>query len=347
MRVLLIKTSSMGDVIHSFPALTDATRMIPGIQFDWVVETAFQDLPRLHAAVSEVIPVAVRTWRRQLSSMRTWRAFFNFYQALRMKRYDAVIDAQGLLKSALIARLAKGRRLGLDKHSAREPAAAFLYQKKIAVARDQHAILRTRQLFADALGYDLPDSAPDYDINRTQLEIPDTTQKYVVFFHGTTWETKHWPESHWVRLAQIVQQQGLQVRLAWGNAAEKARAERIAAASTGAEVLPALSLIQMASILAGATGVISVDTGLGHMAAALSVPAVSLYGPTNPKLCGALGVSQVHLAGQLPCAPCYKRVCQFREEQLEPPCLVSLSPEAVWMALQSVILSEAHYCPVN
>lgn len=336
MRVLLIKTSSMGDILHTLPALTDAAHAICGIQFDWVVEAPFQQIPHWHPNVDHVIPVALRTWRKQPFSRKTWQAGWAFCRQLRARQYDAVIDAQGLIKSALITRLARGKRFGLDRHSARESLASLFYQAKIAVQRKQHAVIRLRQLFAKTLGYSLPETPPDYGIDRTRLALPSSGE-YLVFLHGTTWESKHWPETHWKTLAAIAIEKGFAVKLPSGNPREHARAIRIAKALKGVEALPSLDLGGMAAVLAGASGVVAVDTGLGHLAAALGIRGVSLYGPTNPALSGAIGISQIHLAAKLPpCAPCLGRKCTFpgaAGTEHHPPCLGSLTPERVWEAL--------------
>jgi heptosyltransferase-1 len=298
-RVLLIKTSSLGDVIHTLPALTDAQRALPGIQFDWVVEEGFAEIPAWHPAVARVIPVAIRRWRKHLwSTFRSgeWR---RFKQRLRQTEYDLVIDAQGLLKSAWLTRYVKAPVAGLDRDSAREPIASHFYDRGYAVAREQHAVERVRQLFAQALGYALPQSVGDYGLQRARLAGGEQTP-YLVFLHGTTWASKHWPEADWRALAERMDAAGWAVRLPWGNAEEKARAERIAGGLAHAEVLPRLNLAGVAQVIAGARACVAVDTGLGHLAAALDVPSISLYGPTLPGRVGAYGRGQVHLCASGP-----------------------------------------------
>ncbi|WP_185267791.1 lipopolysaccharide heptosyltransferase I [Halopseudomonas xiamenensis] len=348
MRVLLIKTSSMGDVIHTLPALTDAQAAIPGIRFDWVVEEGFAEIPLWHPAVAEVIPVAIRRWRKHpLKTLRSgeWQ---RFRRRLKTHRYDLVIDAQGLVKSALLTTGIKARVVGLDRHSAREPLASRWYDQGIAVAWGQHAVERVRQLFAQALGYRLPADTGDYGLDRSCLAGEQSAERYVVFLHGTTWVTKHWPELYWKRLAQLAVERGLQVKLPWGNDAEKARAERIAQGLPGVQVLPRLPLAGMASILAGASACVAVDTGLGHLAAALDVPTLSLFGPTNPGWSGAYGRSQVHLASDFPCAPCMSKKCKYEPTPEDarrfdlrrelPLCFTRLQPERVMTELEGVLL---------
>ena len=350
MRVLLVKTSSLGDVIHALPALTDAARAIPGITFDWVVEEGFAEIPTWHPAVGKVIPVAIRRWRKniwQTIKSGEWR---RFKQSLRAEKYDLVIDAQGLVKSAWLTRYVKAPVAGLDKDSAREPLASRFYQRRLAVARGQHAVERLRQLFAVALGYDLPKGLGDYGLDVERLiELP-RNKPYVLFLHGTTWDTKHWPEVYWRDLAQRMGHLGVEVRLPWGNPAEKARAERIANGLNNAVVLPKLNLAGVAKVLASASACVAVDTGLGHLAAALDVPTISLFGPTNPGLTGAYGKGQIHLASDFPCAPCLQKKCTYTPTAQDqqrfdlknewPLCFTRLNPERVASRLSTLLLAE-------
>lgn len=353
MRVLLIKTSSLGDVIHTLPALTDAMGALPGIQFDWVVEEGFAEIPTWHPAVANVIPVAIRRWRKNLWQTLKNGEWRQFKQRLRDTRYDLVIDAQGLLKSAWLTRYVKAPIAGLDKTSAREPMAARFYNRPYAVARGQHAVERLRQLFAQALGYQVPAGLGDYGLDRSRLLTATNDAPFVLFLHGTTWDTKHWPELYWRQLAERMIGQGLEVRLPWGNPAEKARAERIADGLDNAVVLPKLNLAGVARVLASAQGCVAVDTGLGHLAAALDVPTLSLFGPTNPGLTGAYGRSQVHLAADYPaCAPCLQKKCTYRptpEDQRQvdterewPMCFTRLNPERVANQLGALLLAKEH-----
>jgi len=310
-RVLIIKTSSLGDVIHTLPALTDAAHAIPGIRFDWVVEEGFAEIPSWHPAVDQVIPVAIRRWRKniwQTLKSGEWKAF---KQRVREHKYDLVIDAQGLVKSAWLTRYVKAPVAGLDRYSAREGWASRFYDRRLSVATGQHAVERVRQLFALALAYDLPEGIGNYGLDLDRLQLPPAAP-YVVFLHGTTWATKHWPEAYWRELAERLGRRKLQVRLPWGNPAEKARAERIAQGLNNCQVLPKLNLAGVARVLAAAKACVAVDTGLGHLAAALDVPTISLFGPTNPGLTGAYGRVQVHQASDFPCAPCLQKKCTYK-----------------------------------
>ena len=350
MRVLLVKTSSLGDVIHALPALTDAARAIPSITFDWVVEEGFAEIPTWHPAVGKVIPVAIRRWRKNIWQTLKSGEWKRFKQNLRAEKYDLVIDAQGLVKSAWLTRYVNAPVAGLDKDSAREPLASHFYQRRLAVARGQHAVERLRQLFAVALGYDLPKGLGDYGLDVERLVELPRKKPYVLFLHGTTWDTKHWPEVYWRDLTVRMGHLGVEVRLPWGNPAEKARAERIANGLHNAVVLPKLNLAGVAKVLASASGCVAVDTGLGHLAAALDVPTISLFGPTNPGLTGAYGKVQIHLASDFPCAPCLQKKCTYQPTAQDqqrfdlkkewPLCFTRLNPERVASRLSTLLLAE-------
>ncbi|MGU9868675.1 lipopolysaccharide heptosyltransferase RfaC [Kluyvera ascorbata] len=295
MRVLIVKTSSMGDVLHTLPALTDAMRAIPGIRFDWVVEEGFAQIPSWHEAVDRVIPVAIRRWRKAWFSAPIKAERKAFKAAVQAVTYDAIIDAQGLVKSAaLVTRLAHGVKHGMDWSTAREPLASLFYNRKHHIAKTQHAVERTRELFAKSLGYLKPETQGDYAIAQHFLQdlTPDNAP-YCVFLHATTRDDKHWPESHWRELIGLLGESDLHIKLPWGAPHEEARAKRLAEGFDYVEVLPRLSLEAVAHELAGAKFVVSVDTGLSHLTAALDRPNITLYGPTDPGLIGGYGKNQV------------------------------------------------------
>lgn len=328
MRVLIIKTTSMGDVIHTLPALTDVSKHIPEVRFDWVVEKPFAEIPALHPLVETVIPVQIRTWRKHwLKALRSpeWKAF---RKAIKAKQYDYIIDAQGLMKSAMIGRMAKGLRCGLNWKSAWEPLASVFYTKKIAVDPNKHAIYRVRALFAGVFGYSFDENVVEYGLDKTALK-PEQ-QGYITFLHSTTWVTKHWPEAYWCELAKLLTEKGYHIQLPWGNEAEKARAERIALAHANIKVLPKMGLVALAKVLAGSKAVVAVDTGLGHLSAALDVPTISLYGPTDPKQIGTRGASQIHLKETMQCdKACSRQKCAIAKDDV-PACFVAMTPSKVF-----------------
>ncbi|MBB3047318.1 heptosyltransferase-1 [Litorivivens lipolytica] len=333
MRVLIIKTSSMGDVVHTLPALTDAAAAIPGIVFDWVVEEGFAEIPGWHPAVDKVIPVAIRRWRKSpLAAVKgiEWKAFKT---QIRKENYDLVIDAQGLLKSAILMRLVKAPRAGMDSETVREKIAAWFYHRKFHIPREQHAVERTRQLFAAALNYDRPTSRGDYAIDCSKFKLGGEREPYAVFLHGTTRHDKHWPETYWLELCKQAVDAGYEIRLPWGSDAERERAQRLAALTDQVKVLPRLNLQGVAAELQYANFVVSVDTGLGHLAAALNRPTVALYGPTSPDLVGTYGANQCHLlAGDFP---------RGELPATDPVVMTSLTPRRVWQALTALLKESA------
>ncbi|MDU1574806.1 MAG: lipopolysaccharide heptosyltransferase RfaC [Pantoea sp.] len=294
MHVLIVKTSSMGDVLHTLPALTDAMQAIPGIRFDWVVEENFAQIPSWHPAVDKVLPVAIRRWRKHWFGSQQREERVRFKRDLQSRQYDVVIDAQGLIKSAaLVTRLARGVKHGQDSRSAREPFASWWYDQRHEIDKKQHAVERTRELFAKSLGYEKPQTQGDYAIAAHFLrDVPQDIVPYLVFLHATTRDNKHWPESHWRELIGLLQPSGLHIKLPWGAEHEHQRAQRLAEGFDYVEVLPKLTLEAIARELAGAKAVVSVDTGLSHLTAALDRPNITLYGPTDPGLIGGYGQNQ-------------------------------------------------------
>lgn len=349
-QVLIIKMSSMGDVLHTLPALTDAQKAFPDIVFDWVVEPGFKEIPYWHPAVRNVILAPMRRWRKtpwQSLKKGEWRHFF---KTLRQTSYDAVIDAQGLVKSALITKMTRGKSFGPHRQCARESLAGLAYQYPLKVAKvtEQHAVERMRRLFSAALKYDFDEEVIDYGIDKSRLPQLSYGKNNVMFLHGTTWATKHWPQSYWQELGCLVSSQGYQVLLPWGNEEEQIRAHAIhtfiqsKGLSHRSQVLPKLTVSEITALIANVEGIVAVDTGLGHVAAAMSTPTVSLYGPTDPKLTGAHGQSQCHLTADLACSPCLSRVCRMKKELIMPPCFKTLPPIKVWEALQNMMNKVCH-----
>ena len=330
MKVLLIKTSSMGDIIHTLPALTDASLSIPGISFDWVVEEAFAEIPSWHPAVDKIIPVAIRRWRKSIIKTMTSGEWCRFSENLKDRQYDATIDAQGLLKSAFLTKLAKGSSFGFDKSSAKEPLASYFYKHPQNVCKDQHAVERIRQLLAQSLNYQAPIHKGRFSLDEKHFDSSNYANKpYVVFIHSTTRVEKSWPERYWCDLASIINKTGYKVLLPWGNHKEKERAKRISLSSKDAEVLPEMNLSSLAGVLAGANGIVAVDTGLGHLSAALGKPTVSLYSITNPDRIGAYGDAQVHLTSAN---------CTSSSITINTDIFTAMTPELVWNSLREVLL---------
>jgi heptosyltransferase-1 len=293
-RILFVKTSSLGDVVHNCPAVSDAARALPGAAIDWIVEESFAGIAAMHASVRRVIPVAVRRWRAAAWKPEVWAEVGAWRRSLRAERYDAVIDTQSLLKSALISKAAAGTRHGLDRASAREWFAPGLYDVRHAVPRGLHAVERNRLLTAAALRYAL-NGPPEYG-----LRSPGVAKSgYVVLLTMTSRADKLWPEERWVELGRGL---GAPAILPWGSNAERNRAERISAA-IGGTVPPRRNLEELARLFAAARGVVGLDTGLTHLAAALDVPTVGIYCGSDPALTGLYGAAQVRNVGAQGRAP--------------------------------------------
>lgn len=296
MRILIVKTSSLGDIVHALPALSDARAARPGLRCDWLAERAYAEIPCWHPAVHRVIGCDLRGWRSHPLRALAGGEWSRFNRELRLESYDLIVDAQGLLKSAWLARRARGPLAGPDRASAREPLAAWFYDRPCAVPKHDaaHAVDRNRILFAQALEYELPQTQARAGLARARFPAPDFAAPYAVLLHGTTWPAKRWPLNHWSLLAAWLALRGITPVLPWGSEAERRDAETIAAACQG-QVLPRAGLAELAGWLAHARLAVGVDTGLAHLAAAFGTPQVTLYGPTLPALTGAIGANQVWL----------------------------------------------------
>ena len=295
MRLLIVKTSSMGDVVHALPALSDMHRAVPGIEVDWLVEAPFAAIPALHPGVRRVLPLSWRKWRHRLFRRDTWSAMAALRAQLRESRYDLILDLQGLLKSALWARQAVGPVAGYDHGSAREGLASWLYSRRAPVARELHAVERCRRLAAAHLGYALPDSAPDFGI-RAPAPTWGAPDRYAVLIPNASRPEKLWPEARWITVGRRLHDRGWRPVVLWGSDAEQTLAERIAAGCDG-EVPPFLRVHEMAAVLAQAQVVVGLDTGFTHLAAALGRPTIGIYCDHEPGLAGVTGPGPVFSLG--------------------------------------------------
>lgn len=301
MRLLIVKTTSMGDVVHALPALTDARRALPGLTVDWLVEQPFAAIPALHPGVQRVLPIAWRKWRKKLLQRDTWAAMGALRAQLRAQPYDLILDLQGLLKSALWARQAIGPVAGYDRASAREPLASWLYARRAAVGRELHAVDRCRQLAAAHLGYALPATPPDFGLAPPPPSWP-APDRYAVLIPNASRAEKLWPEARWVAVGKRLLDRGWTPVVLWGSPAEQTLAERIAAGCSG-EVPPFLKVGEMAAVLAGAQCIVGLDTGFTHLGAALGRPTIGIYCDHEPGLAGVTGpgpVASIGGKGQVP-----------------------------------------------
>jgi heptosyltransferase-1 len=295
MKVLIVKLSSLGDVVQTMPVVHDVQRQFPGAVVDWVVEEAFAPLVARVEGVRRVLPIADRRWRKSRWSAVTRRERAAFRSALRQEAYDAVIDFQGLIKSALVARSARRTDSGFSATYANASDACsyewpvrYLLQRTFAMPQRIHAVARYRLLAASALGFEQQD-APVYGLKPLPVEQART----VVFAHGTTRADNEWPEDHWLALADRLVSQGFRIALPQSNATELDLVTRMARSLQGrADVWPRMALPQVMDAMAASGGVIGVDSGLSHLAVALNLPHVQIF--SQPRAWRAGPVGQPH-----------------------------------------------------
>lgn len=292
MRVLIVKTSSMGDVVHALPAISDMARAMPGIEIDWLVERGFAAMPSQHHAVRRVIPLQWRKWRKSLRTPETQAALRTWRQEMKQDRYDLIIDMQGLLKSAAFACFAQGPRAGYDRHSIREPLASLFYSRKARVPRDLHAVDRCRQLAAQLLGYPLPSSKPDFGLRAAPQAWTPGAGPYAVLIPCASRPEKLWPLANWIAVGQQFKAMGWHLAIMWGSPEEQKLAQAIADKTQGV-VPPFLTVQQAADTLAHAQAVVGLDTGMSHLAAAHGRPTVGIYCDHEPGLAGLVGSGPV------------------------------------------------------
>ncbi len=288
MKILIVKLSSLGDVVHALPAVQDLRRALPQAQIDWVVERGFAALVRRSDGVHRVIECELRRWRKSPLSSATREAWRSFKAELQRERYDAVIDLQGLTKSALISLLARrapqGRRFGLANQtegSSFEAPARWVADVAITLPTHIHAVTRSRQLCAQAFGYLVPEQL-SYGLRAQVRQVAEVGEAVrgsplVALVHGSSRADKLWPLASWQALGRRLNQQGYAVALPHGNDEELRQAQEIAGALSHAWVWPRLALDALTDALAGCAGVVGVDSGLSHLAVALDLPHVQIY----------------------------------------------------------------------
>lgn len=303
LKILLVKTSSMGDLIHNMPMIADIHAHFPDAIMDWVVEESFAEIAALNPLVNQLIPVTMRRWKRTLTRKSTWSEFLAFKRHLKAHTYDAILDTQGLLKSAMICHWANGPSHGASKNTTREPLAGYIYTHSYDISQQLHAIVRNRLVAAQALGYPLPHTPPVYDIKIPETSLPENLPTHFVMgLHGTARDAKLWPVDFWVALGQYLASQGLSLLLPWGNESERLRAESIAAQTPLTMVLPKMRLTQLTSLTSKAQAAVGVDTGLMHLAVALNIPTLAIFTDTEIWQAGAMpaaGSLAITLGGKL------------------------------------------------
>lgn len=339
MKILLVKMSSMGDIFHTFPAITDIKTHYPNAEIHWLVEENFVEIAAWHPGVVKIIPVSLRRWMKH-KSRESWKEFLAWRRELKQEHYDVIIDAQGLLKSGLLAKIARGSVHGFDTSSAREPINTWFTDKQHTVSKDIHAVSRTRQLCAHTLNYTIDDNL-NFGIDQHFSHVEKTPKK-LMFIVGTSWVTKLWAVQEWIALANLAAQHGFTVEVMWGSESEMAVAQTIVDACPNASrPLERMSITAVAEKLIGAVGVVGLDTGFSHLAGALEIPTIAIYGPTSPLKVGLIGqhTANLQFAPPLDCMPCHKRQCKFLPEQSTetPACMKNITAQTVWSALNRLL----------
>jgi len=283
-KILLVRVSSLGDVLHNLPMVADILRHHPQATIDWVVEEGYVSLVRLNPHVRRIIPFALRRWRKGLRNSAVRAEIKAFFSTLRAEEYDVVFDTQGLLKTGVImgaARVARGgRKVGLangSEGSGYEGISRLFHTQSIPLDPRTHAVARGRLVAGAALGYAV-DTPPDFGLPPpTAAGRPDwlPREDYAVFFHGTARDAKKWASANWIATGQALSP--MPVLLPWGSEGEKREAEALAAQLPNARVLPRLSMMDAVTVAQQAALAIGVDTGLTHIAAAFYRPTVEIY----------------------------------------------------------------------
>jgi len=316
-RILIVRTSSLGDLVHMLPAMSDIARHVPEARIDWLAEEPFAEIPGWHPAVENVIPVAHRRWRKSWWSapVRAERAALR--ERLRARPYDVVLDMQALLKSVWLVRQARGVRHGLDWKSAREPLASLFYDVRHRVSFWQPAVVRQRQLAAATFGYAVQ-GPPDFGLQgfARQAGAARGGAPYAVIMPSASREDKLWPQEDWQAVFDRLQQAGCRLRLLAGNAQETARGQALIAGRADAEVLPRLSLTEIARLLAGARLMVGLDSGLTHLSAALGRPTVGIYKASTPVRTPLVGPAYTASLGDRGAPPSREAVLRAVEQAL-------------------------------
>ena len=297
MKVLIIKLTSMGDLMHTLPALTDAQNFYTGITFDWVIDKNFSEVGQWHPCVDQIINTDHRNWKKQLSDKKTRESFKKTIETINDNKYDLVIDMQNNLKSAFISYLCNKEVCGMDRKSAREYPSHWAYSTTYNIPKNQHAITRQRSLLAKSLGYEVIDKTIDYGVDKSCFRKPKfkLPKKYVVLVHNASKPNKMWPISYWQKFIELINQEGYTAIFPSGSEEEVARAEEIVSSNNQAIALKRLSLNEVAYVIEHSLGCVCSDTGLAHLSAVLDKPSVTMYSVTDESLIGTRGKNQEHL----------------------------------------------------
>ena len=312
-KILIVRTSSLGDLVHMLPAISDIARYVPGARIDWIVEESFAEVPSWHPAVNEVIPVAHRRWRKSWWSQETREERARLRRNLGERRYDIVLDMQALMKSVWLVRQTHGERHGLDRRSAREPLASFFYDVRHTVEFWQPAVIRQRKLAASAFGYEYQ-GEPDFGLGRFTENAQ--IQPYAVIMPSASRDDKLWPAENWHTVFDHLGRHGLALRLLAGNERESERARELIAGRDNAQVMPRMSLGEVAQMLASARIMVGLDSGLTHLSAGLARPTIGIYKASTPVRTPLQGSSYTASLGERGSEPSAQTVLSAIEQAL-------------------------------
>ena len=288
LKILIIRLSSLGDVVHTYPMIYDIKQNLPNCEIDWVVDESFYDLVKLNPLVNNIIPIALRKWKKNF-------AFFDFLSWVRQnkntKKYDYIIDVQGLIKSSITSKCFSGKIHGYDKNSAREKLASYLYDYKYIVDNNNLAINKSRVLASKIFNYNIDIQKCNFGLNEITLKNTKNLpkNKYIVFFHATSKESKKYPINLWVNLAKyLIESYGYDIVLPFGSSVEYQDSLRIQELTGLKNVLipNRMNYLQLAGLIQQAAFVFGVDTGLVHLANALNKKTIAIYTDTNPAKTG-------------------------------------------------------------
>lgn len=313
MKILLVRMSSMGDLVHTLPAIEDLSLARPDIELHWLCEESFADIARLHPFVKQIHTLQWRAWRKKIVSYETLSQIGSLKKALSSQRFDFVLDSQGLIKSAAFAKFAHRPIYGLDKHSAREPFASHFYRQKFFVERHRNAVWRNRKLFSQVFGYAFDENKVMFGARLPESdllpEMANATQGYHIALTATSADKKLWAEENWRTLFMLMHQKdGLPILLPFGNDTEQARADRIAHGLPFVSLCDKMSLLKAAAVLANAQSIIGVDTGLLHLANAFNRPTIGIYTATDPAKTGVIESQTAQNIGNIGTIPSTEEV---------------------------------------
>jgi len=280
MKIAIVKLSAMGDIIHAMVALQFIKKANPSIKIDWIVEEGFAKILEGNPHIDNILPVnlkAIKKDKKQFfAQIGTVKKYAN-------NKYDLVIDAQGLLKSAIVAKFLGKNRAGFSKNSIREGLASYLYKQKIEIAYDANTIDRNAKVMSAPLGIEITptmirekESFLFYQEDDVVKHLSDE-KKNIIFIIGSTWESRNYPKEKFVKIANALEEN---ILIAWGSDAEKEDAMWMESQSPWVRVLPKMNLNGLKAIIGKSDLLIGNDTGPTHMAWGMNVPSITIFGPT-------------------------------------------------------------------